>query len=471
MNDTTINLLLKTLDTQPENWEIRLHIAELMLADARNADAAELIGKSNNLPDDEELLLKVATILSTSDKDKSLRILDGIIANNKACAPAYRIKADIYRSRGMETEARKNYNVAAVIDESLEDEEFEAWLDGTEPPAKKTPTTPAPTPAPRRPQMLTNHLGPQADSDDSEIPEMDDFIETDAELDRAIASNLPNIDFADIGGMEALKERIRMSIIYPFKNKELFKKFKKRSGGGILFYGPPGCGKTLISRATAGECGAHFINISITDILSKWIGQSEQRLHEIFETARRKAPTILFIDEVDALGVKRSDAGNMASMVNTLLTEIDGVESHNEDLLIIGATNTPWRIDSAFRRPGRFDHVLFVPPPDALARESIFEIMLDGIPQEKIDISKLAKVTDRFSGADIRAAVEAASEATIQEIMRTGKEGVVTQKLLLQSIKKTRPTTLEWMEQATNYASYANQSGLYDDLADYIRKF
>ena len=108
MNDTTINLLLKTLDTQPENWEIRLHIAELMLADARNADAAELIGKSNNLPDDEELLLKIAKILSTNDKDKSLRILDGIIANNKACAPAYRIKADIYRSRGMETEARKN---------------------------------------------------------------------------------------------------------------------------------------------------------------------------------------------------------------------------------------------------------------------------------------------------------------------------------------------------------------------------
>lgn len=470
MNKTTITILLDTLKTQPENWQIRIHIAELMTQDLHLEEARDLLNQPPKLPNDEIQLLKIAAIYQMTDSDKALVTLDQIISNNKACAQAYRIKASIYRQRGMEAEARKNYNVAAVIDESLEDHEFEAWLDGDtiKPPKKTEPRQPIKrnpiTHANSNPNSPINNANPE------EI-EPDHFIETDSALDRAIAGNLPKIDFSDIGGMETLKERIRMSIIYPFKNKELFKKFKKSSGGGILFYGPPGCGKTLISRATAGECGAHFMNISITDILSKYVGESEQKLHQIFETARRKSPTILFIDEVDALGVKRSEAGQMASMVNTLLTEIDGVEAHNEDLLIIGATNTPWRIDSAFRRPGRFDHVLFVPPPDAPARESIFQIMLHGIPQEKLDITKLAKITERFSGADIKAVVDAASEATIQEIMRTGKDGVITQKLLFQAVKNTRPTTLEWIDQASNYASYANQSGLYDDLAEFIRKF
>lgn len=486
MNETTINLLLSTLEAQPDNWEIRIHVAELMMADHRSEDAAELLTGASPYPDEEAQRLKIATVLSNASQDDALQLLGDIISTNKACAQAYRIKADIYRNRGMEADARKHYNVAAVIDESFEDEEFEAWLDSdspqtntskstntSSPPAQKSERdNESPPRERRRPIAQTNSpsfFGENADGE--EMPEPDDFIETDAALDRTITDNLPTIDFTEIGGMEALKERIRMSIIYPFKNKELFKKFKKRSGGGIMFYGPPGCGKTLISRATAGECGAHFINISINDILSKWIGESEARLHEIFATARRKAPTIIFIDEIDALAVKRSDAGNSASLVNILLTEIDGASSNNEDLLIIGATNTPWRVDSAFRRPGRFDHVLFVPPPDLEARESILSIVLDGIPQEKLDIKKLAKVTERFSGADLRAIVESASEMAIQEIMRTGKEGVVTQKQLLNAIKKARPTTLEWMEQASNYASYANQSGLYDDLAAYIRSF
>ena len=459
MNEKTISLMMPSLEAAPDNWDLRLHLAELHHQDGRHQAAASLIKDGQPLPADEEICLTAAKLLATDEVDLALTTLDQVISANKACALAYRQKAEIYRARGMEAEARKNYNVAAVIDESLEDPEFEAWLDDA-PPAKieKTPIAATHSTLPFLP-----------DTAKVEEVEPDDFIETDSAVDEMLAQQDRLIDFSDIGGMEALKERIRMSIIYPFKNKELFKKFKKRSGGGLLFYGPPGCGKTLISRATAGECGAHFINISIHDILSKWIGESEQKMHELFATARRKAPTIIFIDEVDALGVKRSDAGHTASLVNTLLTEIDGASSNNEDVLVIGATNTPWRIDSAFRRPGRFDHVLFVPPPDLEARESIFQIMLEDIPQEKLDFKKLAKASEKFSGADIRSAVEKASEAIIQEIMRTGKEGVVTQKQLLASLKATRPTTLEWLEQAANYASYANQSGLYDDLSEYLK--
>ncbi len=451
---------MPALEAQPDNWELRLHLASLYNEDGKTTEAGALILAYQPLPDSEKDGLEVARLLAHNHGDKALTILDELISKNKACAPAYLQKAKIYQAQGMTSEAKKNYSVATVIDESLESREFESLLD-------QTSTPPA---LPRKPiaSSLTTSPSPLGMTSEPEFDE-DDFVETDAAIDQVLKDQEKFIDFSDIGGMEALKERIRMSIIYPFKNKALFEKFKKRSGGGLLFYGPPGCGKTLISQATAGECGAHFINISIHDILSKWLGEAERKIHELFETARRKAPTIIFIDEVDALGVKRSDAGNSASLVNTLLTEIDGASSNNEDVLIIGATNTPWRIDSAFRRPGRFDHVLFIPPPDLEARASIFKILLDGIPQENVDFKKLAKASEQFSGADIRAVVEKASEAVIQEIMRSGKEGVVTQKELLKSIKATRPTTLEWLEQASNYASYANQSGLYDDLADFIQ--
>lgn len=458
MNEKTIAIMAPLLEANPSNWELRLHLAELHQQDGRSSEAAELV-THQPFPESEEQRLLICNLLTPHHDELAFELIDQITADNKACAPAYLLKAGIYRAQGRKPEARKNYNVAAVIDASLEDPEFEAWLDNEG----------APSPRTKQPTALANSPFPFEPESKEEKVEPDEFIETDSEVDAMLAQS-DLIDFSHIGGMEALKERIRMSIIYPFKNKELFKKFKKRSGGGLLFYGPPGCGKTLISRATAGECGAHFMSISIHEVLSKWIGESEQRVHELFTTARRKSPTIIFIDEVDALGVKRSNAGHTASMVNTLLTEIDGASSNNEDVLVIGATNTPWRIDSAFRRPGRFDHVLFVPPPDEPARRAIFEIMLDGIPQENLNLDKLAKATPKYSGADIRSAVEKASESVIEEIMKTGREGVVTQKGLIASIKATRPTTLEWLEQATNYASYANQSGLYDDLSEYLRQ-
>ena len=463
-NEKTIQLLQKSLSLDPNDWDTRLHIAELLIADGQIEDASELLNTADTAPDNEAGRLSYAAILCHTNTDQALTLLDEIILNNKACAQAYRIKADLYRSLGSIEDARKQYSVATVIDESLEDSEFETWLQNP----NQTQDTP------KEPQRIAQPVTsmPHSDSDTSTTEEVepDAFIETDSELDAIISASERFLDFSNIGGMEALKERIRMSIIHPFKNKELFKKFKKKSGGGLLFYGPPGCGKTLISRATAGECGAHFINISIHDILSKWIGEAEQRLHALFEEARRKSPTVIFIDEVDALGVKRSDAGNSASLVNTLLTEMDGTESDNDELLIIGATNTPWRVDPAFRRPGRFDHVLFVPPPDLEARMAILTIMLDGIPSKPIDVKKIAKQTEKFSGADLKALVEKSTESVLQEIMRTGKEVPLTQKHIQAEISNTRPTILEWIEQASNYASFANQSGLYDDLAEYIRK-
>jgi len=444
-NQETIEMLKGALEAQPDNHKLRTHIVELMVDDGDISGIDEVI--SNDLD-----LIAIGNSSLDLNPEVSIKFAEIALEEDKANAQAYLLLAKAQRTMGDSEQALKFYNIAAVIDEDLEDPEFEAAAGYAQ------------VDKPNRPAMISHHG--ETVSDEDEIEE--DFVETDPALEELLNQNL--IDFTDVGGMEELKERIRMSIIYPFKNKDLFKKFKKKIGGGILMYGPPGCGKTLIAKATAGECGAHFMNISIHDILSKWIGESEQRVHELFETARRKSPTIIFIDEIDAMCIKRSDAGHTASLVNSFLTEIDGATSNNEDVLVIGATNTPWRIDSAFRRPGRFDHVLFVPPPDMGARESIFELALRDIPQDKIDFSKLAKFSEKFSGADVAASVSAAGEEVIQEIMRTGKDAKVSEKNLLKAVKKHRPTTLEWLEQAANYASYANQSGLYDDLADFIRK-
>ena len=282
---------------------------------------------------------------------------------------------------------------------------------------------------------------------------------------------MPRTTFNDIGGMEEVIERIRMNIIYPFKNPQVFEKFKRKPGGGILLYGPPGCGKTHIARATAGECGAVFMTVAITDILSKWLGESEQHLHAVFEMARRRAPAVIFIDEVDAIGVSRAEAASsLATLVNVLLTEMDGISSDNKNVMVLAATNAPWRVDSALRRPGRFDRVLFVPPPDATAREAILAIQLRDLPAESLDLAKAAKLTERFSGADLRAVVERASEKAIYEEMRTGRPGRITQRLLLDAVKESRASTNEWLETARNYAAYANRSGLYDDLVAFFEK-
>jgi ATP-dependent 26S proteasome regulatory subunit len=279
------------------------------------------------------------------------------------------------------------------------------------------------------------------------------------------------ITFAQVGGMEDLKDAIRMQIITPFLKPELFKQFGKKVQGGILLYGPPGCGKTFMARATAGECQAHFFNIAIHDILDMYIGESEKNLHSLFEQARRKAPSVIFIDELDALGGKRSDgtSRSLMSLTNQLLNEMDGFASNNENILIMGATNSPWLVDSALKRPGRFGRTLFVPPPDATGRAEILKLHLADKPIDAIDTMKLAKQLDRFSGADIMALVELATEQAILETMKKGTTQPITQKHLEQAAKKLNATTLEWLASAKNYALYSNQGGTYDELNEYFK--
>jgi SpoVK/Ycf46/Vps4 family AAA+-type ATPase len=201
-----------------------------------------------------------------------------------------------------------------------------------------------------------------------------------------------------------------------------------------------------------------------------WIGSSEKNLHAIFESARRNAPSVLFFDEIDALAADRKDLRQSAvrNVINQFLAEMDGGVSNNDGVLILGATNAPWHIDSAFKRPGRFDRTIFVPPPDDEARESIISVMARGKPVADLDPKTLAKKTRNFSGADIKAMFDNATEQALTAAMKEGRVVPITTKLLTKAAGDLKPTTLAWFESAKNYALYANQGGFYDEVLAYL---
>ncbi|UCE02151.1 MAG: AAA family ATPase [Candidatus Latescibacterota bacterium] len=477
VDDKTIRILKELLAAQPQHSEARAHLAELYLQAEQPLRALQVLEGGGSVPDDEETSLLYARILAATDSNRAVELYLAIVQRNKACAAAHSGLAQIYKQRGLLEDAKRHYGIATVIDASYEDPAFEAWLVGKETPGEKAPTSPSTSETGRSPAE------PDEDNDETNIPTVfrsdeEDLGERDQgdailrELDLAWAdTRLPKITFRDVGGMEEVKERIHMNIIYPFKNPQVFERYKRTPGGGILLYGPPGCGKTYTARATAGECEAHFIAVGITDVLSKWIGESEQRLHQLFAQARRMAPTVLFIDEVDALGLDRVDATrtSLATVTNQLLEELDGVRDSNEGVLVLAATNAPWNVDVALRRPGRFDRVIFIPPPDEKARAAIFEVHLRDLPTESMDFGRLARATRNFSGADIRAAIRNASDDAIYQELKSGKAGQIREGALLKTVKSMRPTTLEWLETARSYASYANIGGQYDDLVEYFR--
>jgi len=281
----------------------------------------------------------------------------------------------------------------------------------------------------------------------------------------------PPVTLADVGGMEEVKKRLNIAFLAPMKNPELMKMYGKSLKGGMMLYGPPGCGKTFIARALAGELGAKFMTIGLSDVLDMWLGESERKLHEIFEAARRNAPTVVFFDEIDALGQKRSQLRHSAgrNIVNQLLAEMDSVGSDNKNVFILAATNHPWDVDTALRRPGRFDRVVLVLPPDATARLHILQHHLKDRPVENIDLQSIAARTELFSGADIAHLCESAVEYALEESLTTGTTRPVISADFDKALKEIRPSTRPWFETARNYAMFANEGGVYDDLLNYIR--
>ena len=277
---------------------------------------------------------------------------------------------------------------------------------------------------------------------------------------------------ADVGGMTEVKKRLNAALLAPMRNEKLRTMYGKSLRGGLLLYGPPGCGKTYIARALAGELGARFIAVSLADVLDMYLGQSERNVHELFEVARANAPCVLFLDEVDAIGHKRSrmSSDGMRNTVNQLLLELDDVADSNDGVFVLAATNHPWDVDSALRRPGRLDRTILVLPPDAEAREAIWQRHLRERPVAGIDVRRLAKATDGYTGADIAHLCESAAELALVDAAESGVVRMIGQADVERALREVRPSVGPWFETARNVALFANADGTYDDLAAYLRK-
>jgi cell division protease FtsH len=296
-------------------------------------------------------------------------------------------------------------------------------------------------------------------------------IQFDKDKNTLVESERPKETFADVGGLEDVKKKIRMNFILPLQQPDFFKAFGKQAGGSMLLYGPPGCGKTFLARAVAGEIDAHFIHLELQAVLSMYVGESEHNLHDVFEKAREQRPCVLFIDELDALGGSRHQMRqhHERMMVNQLLMELDGLQSFNDQVYVIGATNTPWYLDPALRRPGRFNNLLFVSPPAKEERTRILELKLSNLPQKELNLVRIADQSDQFSGADLEQLVREASEGALERTLETGAVQPITEDDFKRALKGRKPTTLEWFATAKNYATFSDVNEDYQVVLDYMK--
>jgi AAA+ superfamily predicted ATPase len=426
---SVIAALAAALETDKDNLALRAHLASLLLDAGKPADALE----------------HLAQVL--------VREPDNVDALSKAAQAAEAIgetaRAESYRRL---VDALSWKRTKGLID-SITDEE---------PPSR---------PQPREGAARASW------SDEARIPLAQSFEGYSDDWDEEPKvgrweTETSNISLKDVAGMEEVKRRLNIAFLAPMKNPDMMKLYGKSLRGGLLLYGPPGCGKTYIARAVAGELGARFLSIGLSDVLDMWIGNSEKNLHEIFETARRNKPCVLFFDEIDALGRKRSLTRDHAgrTVVNQLLAELDNVDNNNDGVFVLAATNHPWDVDAALRRPGRLDRTLLVLPPDQTARKVILDLNLRERPiMPNLNTAEIAAKTDGYSGADVAHLVESAAEYAMEDSIVSGNVRPIGLADFQRAIREITPSARPWFETARNYALFANEGGVYDDLAAYLR--
>ena len=264
---------------------------------------------------------------------------------------------------------------------------------------------------------------------------------------RWVISQKPGVCFDDVAGLHETKEIIRRRILYPFQHPEVTARYNKRIGGGVLMYGPPGTGKTMLAKAIATELDATFFSIKCSDIMSKWVGQAEKNLHDLFAEARSHEVSVIFLDETEAIVAKRGgDSTIMNRVIPEFLAQVDGVDNRESALLLLGATNRPWDMDEAALRPGRFGELVYIGLPDLDARRQILQDYMNEIPMEPdLNLDEIAKLTDGFTGADLVGFIERATDRPYTREVSTGNSDRLTEEDCALALQETQKSVTESM--------------------------
>lgn len=284
-----------------------------------------------------------------------------------------------------------------------------------------------------------------------------------------VVKNSGKINFDSVGGLQDLKEEIRFKIIEPMKRPKLYSYYGKSIGGGILMHGPPGCGKSLIAKATATEAGTSFMHVKSSDLKSKFVGETEKNIAELFEKAREQQPVIIFFDEFEVLGGDRTESlAHEKNAVAQLLTEMDGMDTKDNDnqILLLAATNEPWSIDPALRREGRFGTTIFVTPPDFEARKEILRINMEDRPTKNLDYDRLAEMTEGFSGADMKAVCEQATNIPLRETLQTKVKRKISMKDMETAIEENKSVMKQWFAKAKEQVERRNLTDAFPELVE-----
>lgn len=334
-------------------------------------------------------------------------------------------------------------------------------------PAAPAPAPPPPAPPAAPPAPPTSQTPPAP----IPTPAADDVRDAAIRQPGLWDAERPAVTLDDVAGLAEVKQHLDSTFLAPLRNPELAAAFGQKPGGSLLMYGPPGCGKTFIAKAIAGDLGASFIHVTLADLLSKWIGDSEKAIQSVFDDARAAAPCVIFFDEFDALGGRRTSGGggsqSMRMIVTQLLEELDGVASDNDGVYFLAATNRPWDIDPALRRPGRIDKTVLVLPPDAVARAAILLGELEGKPADDVDAVAVAAASEGFSGADIAQVAKIALQRSLTASMSAGEIVPVTTSALLEAAAGITPSTRSWFDQVAPVLEYGVDDGTFEQLRAY----
>lgn len=466
-----LSAIRDALAKSPSNPSLLLLLGHACVEELQLEEAIEMYERVLDIdPDQVEAQLGIArAMLIRGDSSSAAVRVERVLQMEEESAPAHLLMSRILLAEGDRNRALDHFEKAIRIDAAVSDVGLEQELGRSAADVRKSVASSLQSDSPFASSDVLpplNDLGSDAGDDFIDDP-FDDWrpetFFTPADTERT------KVNFDSVGGMEELKEEIRLKIIYPLQHPDLYKAYGRKAGGGILIFGPPGCGKTLMLRAVAGEVGCNYFAIGLHEIFDPYFGSSERNLHQIFETARSNSPCVLVFDELDSLAVDRRNVREtpIRNLVNQFLAELDGLRADQSRILVIGATNSPWNLDPAFRRPGRFDQTIFVPPPDKPARAQIIELLAKDKPIANLDVQTLVKLTKGFTGADLKYVFDRAAELALSEAVHTNRPVPISMELLSDIARNYHPATDDWFEGARPHIQQSAQDALYTD----VRKF